>query len=128
MQLDIKKVVLYISYHLPMLIALSNYVSKPLKDFMHNIFIALIKPPGLLYVCCQFLPLSVVRNITARITSYNVCYTKLLRIVELTISVGNSPANGFTFFTKVLSFWGTLIFIPLAIAESSCMRIRNNFV
>ena len=40
-------------------------------------------------------------------------------IVELTISVGNSPANGITFFTKVISFWGSLIFIPLAIIETS---------
>lgn len=40
-------------------------------------------------------------------------------IVELTISVGNSPANGFTFFTKMVSFWGSLIFIPLAIIETS---------
>ena len=40
-------------------------------------------------------------------------------IVDLTVSVANSPINGFTFFTKVISFWGAAIFTPLAIIESS---------
>lgn len=40
-------------------------------------------------------------------------------IVDLTVSVANSPANGFTFFTKVTSLWGALIFTPLAIIDSS---------
>ena len=40
-------------------------------------------------------------------------------IVNLTISVSDPPINGLTFFTKVLSLWGSLIFIPLTIAEPS---------
>jgi len=40
-------------------------------------------------------------------------------IVNLTVSVSNPPINGFTFFTKVVSLWGSLIFIPLTIAEPS---------
>ena len=40
-------------------------------------------------------------------------------IVDITVSVANSPANGFTFFTKVTSLWGTIIFTPLAIIDSS---------
>ena len=40
-------------------------------------------------------------------------------IVDLTISVSNPPINGFTFFTKVMSLWGALIFTPLTIIEPS---------
>ena len=38
-------------------------------------------------------------------------------IVDLVISVSDAPINGLTFFTKVVSFWGSLIFIPLTIAD-----------
>jgi hypothetical protein len=40
-------------------------------------------------------------------------------IVELTISVSDPPVNDLTFFTKMVSLWGSLIFIPLTIAEPS---------
>jgi len=43
-------------------------------------------------------------------------------IVNLIISVSDAPVNGLTFFTKALSFWGSLIFIPLTIAEPSSER------
>lgn len=40
-------------------------------------------------------------------------------IVDLTVSVSNPPVNGLTFFTKVVSLWGALIFTPLTIIEPS---------
>lgn len=40
-------------------------------------------------------------------------------IVDLTVSAGNSPLNGLSFFTKIVSFWTALIATPLTIAEPS---------
>lgn len=40
-------------------------------------------------------------------------------IVELTISVSDPPVNNLTFFTKMVSLWGSLIFIPLTAIEPS---------
>lgn len=38
-------------------------------------------------------------------------------IVDLTIAVSDSPLNGFTFFVKVISFWSSVIFIPVTVVE-----------
>lgn len=40
-------------------------------------------------------------------------------IVDLTVSAANSPINGLSFFTKIVSFWTALIATPLTIIEPS---------